>query len=59
MKIRTQETRREYEEKMKISNKEIKLAKEEMWKRLGRDLEIDFENTRKLLFSLAKKYRRR
>ena len=59
MKERTVERRREYEIYRNIAILVERDAQNEMWKRFGEELEFDFENTRKLLYSMAKKYRSR
>ena len=55
MKTRQQEDRVAYEEK----RKEIKRkAKEDVWRNIGKDLLEDSKGTRKLLYSMAKNYRK-
>ena len=58
MKRRTMENRLEYEHASNEAERIKKRAKREFWERLGGQLEDDFTIGKKLLYSLAKSYRR-
>lgn len=58
MKLRTPETRKIYVEQRNKVNKLREKAKQECWVQLGRDLEEDAQGNKKLVYSLAKSYRK-
>ena len=58
MKTRDIEDRQVYEDKRNNAEAIKRTAKEKMWIRIGQDLERDVEGTRKLLYSMAKNYRK-
>jgi Reverse transcriptase (RNA-dependent DNA polymerase) len=58
MKHRTVESRKEYVEKRSVVNTQRRVAKEECWVKLGKDLEEDVKGNKKLLYNLAKSYRK-
>ena len=51
------ESIRDYEEKRKTVNQMRRRAKRDMWNKIGEDLEDDYEGTKKLMYSMAKRYR--
>ena len=57
MKTRTVEDREEYTRSRNMCE-EIKRSQTEAWKKIGEDLQQDLEGTRKLLYSIAKNYRK-
>ena len=56
-KTRTQEDRLEYMVTRNEAQRVIRKAKEESWRKIGEDLEVDTSGTKKLRYSLAKNYR--
>jgi len=58
MRNRTAEQRRKYEQSRNQSNNIKRKAKAEAWERLCADLENDLQGNRKLIFHLAKAYRK-
>jgi Reverse transcriptase (RNA-dependent DNA polymerase)/Endonuclease-reverse transcriptase len=58
MKHRTVESRTEYVQKRNVVNSQRRVAKEECWVKLGKDLEEDVQGNKKLLYNLAKSYRK-
>lgn len=58
MKTRTQEDRQDYIEKRNQAETIKRTAKKETWQRIGEDLERDTEGTRKLLYTMARNYRK-
>ena len=58
MKTRAHEDRQEYIDKRNQAEIIKRLAKKESWQRIGEDLRRDTENTRKLLYTMARNYRK-
>lgn len=58
MKRRTGESRQEYELARREAERVKKAARRDFWERLGEQLENDFRTGKKLLYSLAKNYRK-
>ena len=58
MKHRTAESRKDYVEKRNLVNTQRWVAKEECWVKLGKDLEENVKGNKKLLYNLAKNYRK-
>ncbi len=58
MKTRNIEDREDYVDKRNSAEATKRAAKEDMWIKIGQDLERDVEGTRKLLYSMAKNYRK-
>ena len=54
---RTPETRLEYENQRRTVNITKRQAQATMWENIGNELEQDFGNSKKLLYSMAKSYR--
>jgi exonuclease III len=57
LKHRDRESRAKYTCMRNKVNSLKKRAKAEMWEKIGEDLKNDFEGTKKLMYSMAKKYR--
>ena len=57
MKTRQPEDRPRYEISRKNTERVKKVAKQDMWAKIGSDLEEDLSGTKKLLYSMAKSYR--
>ena len=58
IKTRRAEDREEYVEARRETERIKKREKEQVWIRIGRDLEADLLGTRKLIYNLAKNYRK-
>lgn len=58
MRTRQVEDRNRYVEARNYAEAKKRSAKEESWQRIGRDLEQDMQGTRKLIYSLARGYRK-
>ena len=58
MKRRTEETRQEYVQARNTAQNTIRRAKKESWNKLADDLANDCQGSKKLLYSLAKTYRK-
>lgn len=58
MRRRSLETRQEYEILRNEAERVKARAKRESWKKLGKELEEDMQGTRKLIYSIAKSYKR-
>ena len=58
MKHRTAESRKEYVEKRNLVHTRRRIAKEECWVKLRKDLDEDVQGNKKLLYNLAKRYRK-
>ena len=58
LKERTEDSRRNYVTLRNATKRTKRKVVEETWKRIGRDLEEDYHGTRKLLYSMAKGYRK-
>jgi hypothetical protein len=56
MKHRTAGSRKEYVEKRNLDNTQRRVAKEECWLKLGKDLEEDVKGNKTLMYNLAKSY---
>ena len=59
MKRRNPESRAEYEAARNEAERVKTRAKREAWERLGNELEDDMQGTKKLVYSIAKSYRRK
>ncbi|XP_076067750.1 uncharacterized protein LOC143040554 [Oratosquilla oratoria] len=58
MKYRTAENRENYVEARNKCNRVKKESKAEVWQKIGNDLREDMEGTRKLLYNMARNYRK-
>ncbi|XP_076032950.1 uncharacterized protein LOC143020418 [Oratosquilla oratoria] len=58
MKYRTAENRENYVEARNKCNRVKKESKVEVWQKIGNDLREDMEGTRKLLYNMARNYRK-
>ncbi|XP_076030920.1 uncharacterized protein LOC143019109 [Oratosquilla oratoria] len=58
LKERTEDSRRNYVRLRNVAKRTMRKVMRETWKRIGRDLEEDFHGTKKLLYSMAKGYRK-
>ena len=59
MRRRNALNRTEYEEARNVAERVKRKAKKDTWEKLGEELEQDMEGTRKLIYSIAKNYRRK
>ncbi|KAI8511727.1 hypothetical protein Bbelb_108270 [Branchiostoma belcheri] len=59
LKVRTVESRLAYVQQRNRANRTKKKAQKEMWENIGKDLEIDAQGTKKLLYSMSKAYKSR
>jgi hypothetical protein len=55
---RTAENRENYETLRNQAKTEIRQAKRDMWNKIGQDLEEDHSGNKKLMYSMAKRYRK-
>ncbi|XP_076039470.1 uncharacterized protein LOC143024543 [Oratosquilla oratoria] len=58
IKRRTEEARQQYVRKRNAAKSIKRKAQKDSWEQLGQDLEQDLQNSKKLLYSIAKSYRK-